>query len=162
MFFSVFGGAWLALWLYRGIGLFSSPLIVVVAGTLGILALAVRQYKQNQAAHAAEADTPEKKKADRLFSIVNITQWVVILVVGNVLANIGMGNWVIPAAILIVGLHFLPLAKAFGNPALRLTGAALILIAVTYPFMAPTGPASPVGCLGAGLVLWGSALRAVI
>jgi hypothetical protein len=51
-----------------------------------------------------------------------------------VLAKVGLGSWVIPT---------------------------VILLALIYPFMAAGGPAEPVGCLGAGLILWLSALLAL-
>ena len=106
-------------------------------------------------------DSPAKKKVSRLFSIINAGQWVVILIVGNVLANVGLSAWVIPAAMFIIGLHFLPLARLYSNPRHYVTGGALMLLAVAYPVLVPGGPSNPIGCLGAGLVLWASALWAL-
>ena len=62
----------------------------------------------------------------------------------------------------IIGLHFLPLARLFRNPPHYVTGSALILLATTYPFVASGGPSSPAGALVAGLILWASALWAVL
>jgi hypothetical protein len=104
------------------------------------------------------AETPVQQRRQRWFHIVNAGQWVMILIVGNVLANLGLGSWVIPAVILIVGLHFLPLAWLFSNTVLYATAAAFIALAGVYPFVASGGPADPVGCLGAGLILWFSAV----
>lgn len=63
---------------------------------------------------------------------------------------------------LIIGLHFFPLAKAFGNPLLNFTGGALIALAIGYPFIAPGGAANPVGCLGGGVILWASAICSLV
>jgi hypothetical protein len=162
MFFSGFGAAWLVLWLQRAFGLNALPLGLIVAGTLALFGFAYRQYQQNKSAKDAEAGSPESKQAARIFNIVNVTQWVAILIVGNVLANIGLGQWVLAAAILTIGLHFFPLAKAFQNPGLNMTGAALVVLALAYPAMTPGGAGNPIGCLGAGLILWLSAIRSLV
>lgn len=161
-FFTIFGAIWLGIWSHRSYGWQPAilALIAVVAGA--ILVAAWRQYQANRLAHETQAETPERKAAARIFNIVNVTQWVLILVVGNVLANIGLGDWVLAAAMLIIGLHFFPLAKAFQNPQLVWTGAALSVVAIVYPFVVPGGPANPLGCLAAGLILWASAVRALV
>jgi hypothetical protein len=158
MFFVGFGALWLAVWSQRAFGLrvASLALIAVVAGLL--FALAWRQFQRHRSAREADADSPDRRRASRIFNIVNVTQWVAILVVGNVLANVGLKDWVLVSAILIVGIHFFPLAQAFGNPQLNWTGAALIALAILYPVVAPGGAANPVGCLGAGIILWASAI----
>ena len=161
MFFSVFGGMWLVLWTHRAHADRPAILAAVIAFAAAVLAIAIRRYRRFRGAALAAAESPEKKKADRIFHLVNAAQWLAILVIGNVLANTGRPDWVIPAAIAIIGLHFLPLGKLFANPAHYITGAALLLLALAYPRFAPAGPADPVGCLGAGLILLSSALWAV-
>jgi hypothetical protein len=47
----------------------------------------------------------------------------------------------------IVGLHFFPLAKLFRHKAHYITGAALVALAVGYPFMTAGGP-EPATCGG--------------
>jgi hypothetical protein len=161
LFFCGFGSAWLVL---HAIESFEHPgwmIAAVAAMGSGLFVLALRRYRQLRPALKAQADSPARQRTTRLFHAVNAVQWVAILVVGNLLANIGLSVWVIPAVIFIVGLHFLPLAQLFANRPHILTGAALMLLAVIYPLLAPAGPASPVGCLGAGVILWASALRAV-
>ena len=161
MFFSVFGAIWLILWSQRAFGLRPGILAVIVFAGAAIFAAALRLYRQNQSALAAEEDSPANKKADRTFYIVNITQWVAVPVVAIVLANIGLKDWILASVILIVGIHFFPLARAFHNPQLNATGVAMVVVAVGYPLIAPTGAASPVGCLAAGIVLWASAMRSL-
>jgi hypothetical protein len=157
-FFAVFGGCWVALWNYRAAPARLWVYGVIGAATLAILLWARARYRRYAAAAAGLAETPQQQRRGRWFHIINVGQWVVILIVGNVLANLGLGAWVIPAVILIVGIHFLPLAPLFSNPVLYATGTAFILLAVIYPFVAAGGPTDPVGCLGAGLILWLSAL----
>ena len=161
LFFSFFGGAWITYWAYR---IFSNrffPIALVITLTLILVSYAYRKYRLFKEALAAETPSPAKQKADRVFNLVNVTQWIVILAVGNILANTGLSQWVIPAAICIIGIHFLPLAYVFANRYHFITGSGLIVLSVVYPFIAPQGASDPVGCLCAGIILWISALWAV-
>jgi hypothetical protein len=162
MFFAVFGGAWVALWCFVRFDAKPGYLLLVAAATAALLLAAIRQFKKNRAAHAAEADLPESKRAGRIFNTVNAIQWVVVFIVSTSLSKLGHYEWIIPSIILIIGIHFLPLAVAFKVPRHYLTGAALILLAILYPLMAKTGPRSPTGCLGAGIILWASAGAALV
>lgn len=161
MFYGTFGGAWIALWAWRSFGSRAAVLGVVAAVTLCLVAYVHARYRQHRAALRRESPSAAKASRDRWFHAINAGQWVAILVVGNVLANIGRSAWVIPAAMFIIGLRFLPLARLFGNPPHYVTGVLLMLLATTYPFVAPHGASSPIGALGAGVVLWASALWAV-
>lgn len=161
IFFSIFGGAWIGYWSARTFsGSIAVPAAVAVL-TAAIFMLAVSQYRRFKSALEAEKNSPARQRVGRLFNIVNAAQWVVIVVGVNVLANIGLRDWGIPFAILVIGLHFLPLAHIFSNPPHYVTGGAMMLVAVSYPFLLPGGPSDPVGALGAGLILWGSALWAI-
>jgi len=160
LFFSVFGAVLLEVWNRRagaGAGLFS---VIAVLG-LALAASAWLTYRRHAPALADEADTPARKRADRIFHIVNAGQWIVILVLGNVLAHFGFGAWVVPMGMIVIGLHFVPLAHVFRNPPHYVTAAALVGFAILYPRYAAGGPADPVGFLGAGLILWMNALWAL-
>jgi hypothetical protein len=161
MFFFGFGGAWLGSYAVQVAGKAPLVLAAIALATVILLVAAWRRFRQHQPALTAETPSPQRTRAGRIFNIVNIGQWLAILIAVTVLVNLGLSAWVIPCIIVIVGLHFLPLARVFGNPPHYVTGAALIVLAVTYPLLAPGGPASPVGCLGAGLILWASALWAI-
>ena len=160
MLFSVFGTILLEVWDRRAA---AGTALVVLIAVLGIAlaAAAFLIYRRNAPALVLEAHTPERKRADRVFHAVNAGQWVVILVLGNIMANKGLGNWVIPMAIFVIGLHFVPLAYVFRNPPHYVTGAALMGFALLYPRLAAGGPSDPVGFLGIGLVLWASAAWAL-
>lgn len=162
MFFTVFGGAWLALGLLGAYGLRLAVLLLIGASTLALFVASFRQFQRHRAAHAAAADTPESKREGRVFSIVNAVQWTLVFIVASVLSRLGYKEWIIPAIILICGLHFLPLAVAFKVPRHYATGIAMILLAVVYPFVTKVGPASPIGCLGSGIILWASAVAALV
>jgi hypothetical protein len=162
MFFAVFGGAWLALWGYSE---FRPPRLVlscVGVGTLALFGWACRSYRRSVRAFPGGVDSLEKKKADRVFYLVNAGQWVGIFLAATSLQKLGLAQWTIPAIILIVGVHFLPLAHVFKNRMHYLTGVALILLSMVYPFLTESGPRSSLGCLCTGLILWSSALWPVV
>ena len=161
MFFAVFGGMWLGLWAHSEYPESVGTLLAIAAIAAALLAAAQRVYKANSLALKALAQTPEGRRKSRMFNLVNAGQWGVIVIVALVLSQIGYTRWILPVVILIIGLHFLPLARLFSYRPPYLTGAALILLACVYPFAAPEGPESAVGALGAGLILWLSAVWAI-
>jgi hypothetical protein len=161
MFFAGFGGMWLELWAHSEYPESSNTLLAIAVVAVALLALAYRVYKINSLAFKAIAQTPESVRKSRMFNLVNAGQWGTIFIVAFVLSQVGYARWILPMIILIVGLHFLPLARLFSYRPHYLTGAALILLACIYPFVAPEGPESALGALGTGLVLWLSAVWAI-
>jgi F0F1-type ATP synthase assembly protein I len=158
MIFSVFGSGWLIVGTDKMFG--KTPLLwaVVVLLGLSVFVVALMRYRRNRAALAATSTSPESKRAERVFNIVNIGQGIAIFIALNVANNLGHPEWFIPAFIFIVGAHFIPLAAVFKAMRHYVIGSTLMLLAVLYPLVASGGPANPVGCLGAGLVLWASAI----
>jgi len=161
MFFSGFGAAWVGAWAlaqYPGL-----PLVLLLVGAIAaaLMTMAYRTYRTNAPAMKARAKLPESLRRSRQFNAVNAGQWGLLLVAGFALSHFGQQRWILPMAILVVGLHFLPLARVFAYPPHYLTGAALVLLACGYPVLAAEGPESAVGALGAGLILWISAAWAL-
>lgn len=159
MVFTLFGTLWLEAWIWFSqrnhwwlYGVVGSIGVGLLLGALGI-------YRRNRP-DSAKVESAAERRSGRLFHLINIGQWVVIVIGVNVLNNTGLGAWDIPFVILIIGAHFLPLAHLFKRPTHYVTGVALVLFAVAYPFVAG-GPQSTVGPLGAGLILWASALWAL-
>lgn len=152
-------------WIIGGLLLLKQPyptlvLVGVVAVACFLWALRIRERVQQQAGTPAPKTLDEQRR-QRWFNIVNAGQWVLILILANILNNIGLGRWVLPMAIGVVGLHFLPLAPLFRVRSHYVTGAALILVAVVIPLLAPAGPESGFGPLLTGVVLWASAAWAL-
>jgi uncharacterized membrane protein YecN with MAPEG domain len=160
MFFFLFGAVWLEGWATTAeAGATAFAGIAVLA--LVLLAVAWRRYRRYAPALAQEQGTPERRRARRVFNIVNAGQWTAIFILAQVLIHLGKGAWIIPMAIAVIGLHFLPLAHVFKNPPHYVTGLAMVAFAVLYPLFASGGPTAPVGFLGAGLILWLSAAWAL-
>ncbi len=162
MFFTFLGSAWLLFGILAGYGMKPVAVLTVVAGTLFLFGASVRQFRRNRAARAVESDSPESKRSGRIFTAVNAIQWTLVFVVSAILSALGYKDWIIPAIILIVGVHFFPLAVAFKVRRHFVTGAAMTLLAIVYPLLSNAGPRSPVGCFGAGIILWASAVAALV
>lgn len=161
MFFAVFGGMWLALWAHSEYPESVGALVAIAAIAVALLAAARRVYKANSIALKALAPTPEGRRNSRMFNLINAGQWGLIVILALGLSRFGYARWILPVVILVIGLHFLPLARLFAYRPHYLTGAALVLLACVYPFAASEGPQSAVGALGAGLILWISAIWAI-
>ena len=162
MFFAFFGAIWLVWWCIQAYGASPGILALIAAGGGVIFVLALRQLSRHRVALAAQADSPATQRLRRIFKVLNIAQWLVIFAIVLILANTGRSVWIPASIIFVVGLHFLPLAALFGYRWHYVTGSALVLLAVTYPFVSRGGPANPVGQLGTGLILWASALGALV
>ena len=161
MFLSGFGTVWMVWWCLERVGV-AVPLLLLIVLVGGLLlTLAIRQYRANRAALAAEAGTPESKRMQRAFNLVNNGQWIAITVAALVLANTGHAAWIRVAIIFVVGAHFLPLAAVYRYRWHYLTGAVLMLVAAVYPLATPQGPLNPIGLLLTGLTLWASTLNRV-
>jgi hypothetical protein len=108
----------------------------------------------------AAMETPEKKQMMRAFNMVNIAQWLVIFGVANLLRNFRLDAWIVPSIVLIVGAHFIPLARIFQAPQHLKTGIAMMLCAAVAVVL-PVSVRDTVECLSAGLILWVSAAGAL-
>ncbi len=161
---AVFAAAWAVL----GVSGLSShlptpALLLVAAATVavaaGALGLTVRYGK------AAGPRRTRQVAADSLrrFRQVTIGQSLAIGAVVVVLGPVTGQGFHIPAAVcVVVGLHFLPLASAFGQSQYRWTAGALTALGLTGVLVLAGGsdPAAVqalVG-LGAAVVLWATAL----
>jgi hypothetical protein len=158
MFLGFFGAWWMAIGCWGKYG--PSVPVLSAVGAVAVLILfagfsLARRNKREAERPDAIAEQARKRK---IFRIVNLTQWAAIVALIFILNSVGHGQWVAPGIMLIVGVHFFPLAKLFGYGAHHVTGAALATLALTYPFLAAGGPGSPLGPLGAGLILWTSAV----
>ena len=118
---TVFGAIWWMIGAHasrRG----SAPLYV-----LGLLIAAALTFAAMRSANPATTPEEESRRG-RLVGIASAIEGVLILIAVNVLRNIGKAGFVAPAVAVIVGLHFVPLARWL--PASLYYGTALLLIVV--------------------------------
>jgi len=103
----------------------------------------------------------QRRRGDRIFTWACIGEGVGILVAVNVAVNLGLPQWQAAAAMVVVGLHFLPLASGWRYPPHLVSGGALTAWAVSYPWLLAGGPMAPAGFLGAAAILLASAAWAL-
>lgn len=153
-----FGAVWLALGMTAaGVPVSIAMAVVVpVFVLIACLALAVRR----RLPRFSSADGPEKKAMMRAFAVVNVVEWLAIFGTINLLRNLHLDAWIVSSIVLIVGAHFLPLARIFGARQHVVTGAAMMLCAALSVVL-PGSVRDVVECVGAGLILWASAAAAL-
>lgn len=161
MFFAVFGGVWLLVGcqLADWHGWLSVAVVLTIALIMVLTAVSVVRKRRD--AMRAFRQTAEGRRMRRQFRAINVVQWVLVISAVYLLYRFKLDAWTAPAIMLIVGLHFLPLARVFRQPAHYLTGVILVVTALVYPILSPGGPVSPIGCLIAGIILWLGALWAL-
>lgn len=156
--FGGFGAAWLTL----GMSSAGVPLSVAFAVVLPVFALIalLGSVARRRLPKLGAVETPEKKQKMRAFNMVNIAQWLAIFGVINLLRNFHLDAWIVPSIVLIVGAHFIPLARIFQAPQHLKTGIAMMLCAAVAVVL-PVSVRDTVECMGAGLILWISAAGAL-
>ncbi|MGN4064361.1 hypothetical protein [Burkholderia gladioli] len=153
-----FGTLWMTAWCLQAHGIDppTLALILFAGGTITLWGFASRPGVQ-------PGGSRQKPSASgRVFRHVNLAQWVAIVIANLALNASGHGAWFVDAVILIVGLHFLPLAHVFRSPRHAVTGLALILVALAYPWLGAHRPGYPAGAFAAGAILWASALAGLL
>jgi hypothetical protein len=130
---------------------------VAIAVTLAAIVLAVR---------SGSRPAPQRRLPAnwlRRAGLVNLAQVVAIAVAVAVLIAAGVPTLVPAVICLIVGLHFLPLARLYGQWQYRWTGALLCLTAVAgiaIDLGRSDGALSrSVVGIGAAVILWGTSLH---
>ncbi|PQV54705.1 hypothetical protein [Paraburkholderia sp. BL21I4N1] len=162
IFFSVFGAAWLVLWCLQVYGAALGVLLLIVAAAVSLLLLSSSQFRRNRSAYRANQGTPRRLKQSRAFNIINAVQWAIIVVGATALAELNKSIWILPLVIFTIGAHFIPIGVVFKSKARYVIGIALMLVALVYPHLGATGPASPLGPLCAGLILWAGAIASLL
>ena len=88
-----------------------------------------------------------RRRGDRIFRWAVAGEGVGIFLAVNVVTNLGHPQWQPAAAMLVVGLHFLPLARGFGYRPHVVTGLVLSGWALAYPWLLAAGAMAPAGWL---------------
>ena len=96
----------------------------------------------------------ERSRQGRLVGLASGAEGLAILVAVNVLVNIRKPDFIAPAVAMIVGLHFLPLARWLPARLYYATCALLVALGVAGFMIADARQRALVVCLGAACVLW--------
>jgi hypothetical protein len=123
----VFLAGFAAFWWGGGFLFAHKPLPLALAGvavSAGVLLAAYLRRKP-----ALPVEPAERKRRGRILGGAATLEGVAIAVVYNLLIANGLMDYLFPAMALIVGLHFLPMAKLLPMPIYYLSAALLILVA---------------------------------
>lgn len=142
-----------AIWWLVGVsasGHGSGPMYgIPLAVTAGILVVALRRQRD-----PASESAVERRRQGRLVGIASGVEGLVIFLAINVLANVGRPDWAAPVIAIIVGLHFLPLARWLPARLYYLTGGLLVALGLLgFRILDPAARLLVVS-VGAACVLW--------
>ena len=135
-------------------------LVVLAAAAAATSVVAAKRSLDRLPAHAGSGRTvlPD---AGKRFHLVNAAQTTAIVVAVFALVRAEEAPFIPAVVCAVVGAHFLPLARIFGLPLYRWTGALLVLTAgagaLALVLGVGAGPARTAVGLPAALVLWGTA-----
>lgn len=156
LFMALFGSIWLAAADYQSFGgtvVALAGMLVIAAGAIGLVMWARATFKAGLAGHAGARDPAANKHLRRRFMLINAMQWIAVglaVMLMNVFAHV---EWIAPAVILIVGLHFIPLARLFGYRGYYVTAAALVLVALLDVLAGAEGHVA-LTLFATGAILW--------
>jgi len=98
-------------------------------------------------------DAAEEKRIGRLFGIWSGAEGVAILIVAPILGVLGLQADILPALAIIVGLHFVPLARGIPCKPYYAVAAAMIL-AAAVALALPAVDRAPVSGIASAVALW--------
>ena len=155
------GGIWVltifaAIWGAGGITMGHGPAWLAAAPVAISVAILVWASRQP----LGTGNPVEGDHVGRVVGLATVIEGVAIFLAANWLLNAHQETLILPAVAVIVGLHFLPLARWIPVPIYYWTGAGLIaagLIAIALP---PEQRAITTG-IASALVLWASCIRLV-
>lgn len=161
--FALFGACWLVLgsvylhhfawWVVCG--------ALAVAGTM--LWVAMRLRRRGRAAAEGAVPVEEQKRADRRFGWVNAVTYGAVFLLFVILPRVGGSNFVFPAFVAIVGLHFFFMPALYQHRANLVTGGAMVVWAVVCVAVFRHDGERMGGWVttGAGVALWTSSAWAL-
>jgi hypothetical protein len=154
---AVFGAVWSAAGA-SGLSAFGNAPTIVLAATVGVSVCAVLVAIRSGRRPAKRVRLPPGW--NRQVGWVNLAELVAIGMAWALLVQAGLPQLLAPVVCLIVGLHFLPLARPFDQPLYRWTGVCLAVVAVIGFVVLAVGidggaTRSVVG-FGAAVTLWTS------
>ncbi len=141
------------LWLCFGLSALALPRWSLAVPVLVSVALVAAAYR---ASLQGEPRTPEEeRRIGRLIARWSIFEGVAFSIGIFALLLLHRPSDITPLIAVIVGLHFLPLARGIPMRIYYATGIALILTGAVAFFL-PVAAHAPVACLASGIILWAS------
>jgi len=149
-----FGGAWLVLGEYVREQLSAAFFMGMAVFMLAVILASMILFRRAKYARR-EPDDPRIGKA---FRGINTIQWIAIFIVASALHHYRHDEYTVSAIALIVGAHFLPLARIFQYRPHYVTGSVLMAWALWTAVAIPADTMQGVCAIGTGIILWASAI----
>jgi hypothetical protein len=135
------------------------PVIVAGVAIFAVLMTGARGLRRAASAMPQEASPGvDRGRARRRFAMVVAAECAAIAAAVNLLARSGHSQWTPAVVCVVVGLHFIPLARLFSVQRYYATAAALCLAAVATMILGAAGAPPAAWQLlpgfGAALALW--------
>jgi hypothetical protein len=112
-------------------GLDPGPVVALLLGALIVaIAVGVAVLSTRWATASGDVVRNPAGNAQAVFNLVNVGQVVLILIAVLGLVKAGSPGLIPSAVCLVVGLHFIPLARVFDVPTYYLLAAAMVAVAV--------------------------------
>ena len=134
-------------------GSLSNAVVLGTAVTLIILLIAAAFFTLQQ---SAKSPLPQAGSAElgKWFGIIFAAEGIGIGVGSGVLVGLGHPDWIAPWVAVVVGLHFLPLARLLKLAFDYVLGAAIIVWVVAIVVLLPTSAWPSLIGLGTAVLLW--------
>ena len=153
LFFVGFGAVWIATGLAQTHRASAGVLVFLAIVTLLLLVATGQLMRRSHDLPPTDLPLEELVRAHRMFTAVNIIQWVSIATAVTILGLLHMPEYAVPAISMLVGLHLFPLAASFGNRQHYVTGSLLLLWSLGCLALLPRPRVSGVCAVGVGLML---------
>lgn len=167
LFLSLFGGLWMVVALNAQPFIWLAccallPTSLLLLRAIGVLHLSSRLREGEPP--LSSLDRQESRQRDHGFGLIVMVEFVLIAVTANLLSVYHHPDWIIPAISLVVGAHFLPLARLFGRPLYYWTGGIELVLcgALAWTLRGRIEASIPFIGLVMGLSLWTTVLIVLI
>ena len=153
LFFVGFGAVWVSTGLAQAHRGSAAAFSSVAAVSVLLLAAVGQLMRRSHDLPATALSVEEQVRQQRMFTAVNIIQWVSIATAVAILGLLHMPEYVVPAISILVGLHLFPLAGSFRNRGHYVTGALLLLWPLGCLLLLPRNRVSSICAMGVGVTL---------
>lgn len=143
--------AFAAVWWMTGAAQFGRGSLIMYAVGIVISGLMVALGWRRRGRSAARE---ERKRRGRIVGIASAAEGATIFAAVTVLVKLGRRDLIAPAVAIIVGLHFLPLARWFPAPIYYLTAALLVGVGMAGAVVQDLPARILTIGIGAAAVLW--------